>query len=262
MIFYFSATGNSYHAALIIGEMLCEEAVDISAVMKKGQHAFELKKGERLGFIFPVFFYGVPSIVADFVDRLELKGDATAKAFAVITCGEKICGADRQFMRMLAKKDIALTDTYPLVMPNNSVPWYDLQTADEQVKVLEEAEEGMRSIAASISGGGHGEYSSGIGARAKTGFMYPLYRHGRSTGRFYAENGCTRCGKCARICPAEAIEVKADGPIWTKKRCVQCLACINRCPVQAIQYGNATRRRTRYENPVLKMMANMSTDME
>jgi ferredoxin len=41
---------------------------------------------------------------------------------------------------------------------------------------------------------------------------------------------------------------------------VQCLACINRCPVKAIQYGSSTRRRTRYENPVLKMMMDLSND--
>ena len=262
MIFYFSATGNSYHAALIIGEILGEELTDITSAMKNGEHSFNLKKDERLGFVFPVFFYGVPSIVAEFVEKLELNGEGRRKAFAVITCGEKICGADRQFMRMLAEKNVQLQATYPLVMPNNSVPWYDLQTTDEQMKVLDEAEEEMRKIAASISKDDRGYYTSGVGGRVRTRMMYPLYRHGRSTSRFYADRSCTRCGKCAKVCPTEAIEVKADGPTWTKKKCVQCLACINRCPVQAIQYGNATRRRTRYENPVLKMMVNFSDEKE
>jgi NAD-dependent dihydropyrimidine dehydrogenase PreA subunit len=36
------------------------------------------------------------------------------------------------------------------------------------------------------------------------------------------------------------------------ERCVLCLACINRCPVTAIQYGNATKNRRRYVNPILR----------
>ncbi|WP_428898088.1 4Fe-4S dicluster domain-containing protein [Parelusimicrobium proximum] len=47
-----------------------------------------------------------------------------------------------------------------------------------------------------------------------------------------ADSKCTKCGECAKICPAGAIP--ADKPKSTiKSKCVSCTACIHVCPVKA-----------------------------
>ena len=57
---------------------------------------------------------------------------------------------------------------------------------------------------------------------------------------------CTRCGLCARECPANNITLDGGSlPRWHGK-CTMCLSCIHRCPVRAIEYGKATRSKGRY----------------
>ena len=49
---------------------------------------------------------------------------------------------------------------------------------------------------------------------------------------------CIGCGKCSRICPAEAIEMKDEHPVWIKETCFMCFGCLRLCPTAAIRYGD------------------------
>ena len=49
------------------------------------------------------------------------------------------------------------------------------------------------------------------------------------------EKKCKKCGTCAEICPAHAIDfVDGEYPIFNKKECISCLCCLEACPHQAI----------------------------
>ncbi|OPY34634.1 MAG: Ferredoxin [Methanomassiliicoccales archaeon PtaU1.Bin124] len=252
MIFYFSATGNSLEAATVLGESLDERTIDITEAMRKKEFSYALPNGERIGFVFPVFFFGVPSIVCDFIDRLELKGVEHPYVFSVITCGEKIGAADKQFQKIIQRKGLDVNVCFTLIMPNNSVLWYELPTPEEQRSMLAAARIRMGEIAQAVKENGTDGYASTLGARINAVFMYSLYKHGRRTLKFHADERCTGCGLCGRVCPCGAIELRERRPVWVQDRCVQCLGCINRCPATAIQYGEATRSRRRYVNPILK----------
>jgi ferredoxin len=60
-------------------------------------------------------------------------------------------------------------------------------------------------------------------------------RHGaKQFGRYLrAGASCTRCGSCARDCPAGNIELKA-GKVVFDNACVWCMRCIYNCPQKAI----------------------------
>lgn len=46
---------------------------------------------------------------------------------------------------------------------------------------------------------------------------------------------CTQCGKCADVCPVEAISQNAQGVYMiSRKTCVGCLACMDICPADVI----------------------------
>lgn len=56
-----------------VGDELGERLVDITTAMKEKYFVYSLSVDERIGFIFPVYFYGVPSIVADFIAELIIE---------------------------------------------------------------------------------------------------------------------------------------------------------------------------------------------
>lgn len=42
-------------------------------------------------------------------------------------------------------------------------------------------------------------------------------------------NKCISCGRCVKICPVNALEIKDGITIWDEKKCVSCDACIREC---------------------------------
>ena len=58
------------------------------------------------------------------------------------------------------------------------------------------------------------------------------------TDNFSVCKSCIGCGKCSRICPAEAIKMKDGHPVWIKETCLMCFGCLRLCPTAAIRYGD------------------------
>ena len=60
MIFYFTATGNSYDVARIIAETTGDEMVDLGRAWKTERFGlrFRVQQREDLGFVFPVYEIG------------------------------------------------------------------------------------------------------------------------------------------------------------------------------------------------------------
>ena len=49
---------------------------------------------------------------------------------------------------------------------------------------------------------------------------------------------CIRCGKCASICPAGAMELKEDGNLRIDyEKCIRCYCCQEVCPADAIRFS-------------------------
>ncbi len=57
---------------------------------------------------------------------------------------------------------------------------------------------------------------------------------------------CSRCGKCAELCPTGAIRME-DLPVFSRD-CMGCFGCINNCPEEAISCPISWGRRL-YRGP-------------
>ncbi|MHA1821610.1 MAG: EFR1 family ferrodoxin, partial [Promethearchaeota archaeon] len=66
--------------------------------------------------------------------------------------------------------------------------------------------------------------------------------------KYYADENCTKCGLCAKICPAHNITVDEDGVHFADK-CILCLRCVHQCPMSAIQIGKMTLNKFRWKGP-------------
>lgn len=60
------------------------------------------------------------------------------------------------------------------------------------------------------------------------------------------KNNCTKCGKCARVCKSECIEIKTQKIDYS--RCVACYNCLTVCSDHAMTYKPGTKKS--FEKPV------------
>lgn len=255
MIFYFTATGNSLYAAQKLASQLDTELIFIPDAISRKQFTYTIRAGESIGFVFPTYFFGVPTILEDFLKELVFTGEKEPYLYLVLTCGATTGNAAGMFRRKLKERGLMLSAAFSVVMPDNYVLMYEAMEPKKREEVILQADITLEQILSRLTQKEQGDYDDrkGKAARLVTTVAYPLYCYGRRTGKFFAKDTCTRCGLCQRICPVGAIEVKQDGPVWLKKQCVHCLGCIHRCPVAAIQYGKATLKRGRYVNPRVKL---------
>ncbi len=253
MIFYFSGTGNSEYAAKKIAENSGEQLLSIAECTNNGQFIFPLREDERVGFVFPVYFYGVPTIVSDFIGRLELQGYGNNNhTFSVCTSGGDPADTNRMLKKALLRRGLRLDAAFELTMPDNYIILFNLLTPpDKAARLLDAAEGGIAAITSDVTAGKPVAPGSGLGRWIKTVAAYPVYKKGRNTRKFHVTADCNGCGLCRKVCPCRMIDMQNRRPVWKAGKCTQCLACLHRCPQRAVQYGKKTRSRGRYVNPNL-----------
>lgn len=237
MIYYFSATGNSKHAAEVIAQKTGDKAVDIVDALKNG---IPENKSDKSGFVFPVYFWGLPEIVKRFA--CEIRNSLGSYVYCVITCGASTGTADKMLEKALGRK---LDYSFSLKMPDNYVVMYDPCEKEKAKRYLRHADKELETVCNEI-GRSVSKKGGSQGGAINSIFVSKLYDPFRKTKKFFADEKCTSCGFCAKICPEGAIVIENGKPKWIKKKCQHCTACINRCPAKSIQYGKKTAERGRY----------------
>lgn len=242
VLFCFSGTGNSLR--------VCQDIADLvgdTAILPMRPESLEKLDGtqQRVGFVYPVYYGGLPAAVGKFLDALPAQALSSAYVFAIATYGGAVADGIVQAKRKLAAQDIALSYGNKIKMVANFVALYDM-TGDVRKA---EAAYGMHiaEILADIKQ--KYERSAGYGNPLLALMHGPSIRGiaSKDSG-FEVSADCTHCGICEDVCPADNIRLVKGRPAF-QHHCEYCMACIQHCPVRAINAGDKTKKRGRYQNP-------------
>lgn len=246
MIFYFSGTGNSKHVADLIAKATNEKVVSMADCVKRMQYDFKLKKGERIGFVYPIYYWSLPSVVEEFAKNISLEKYGKHYTYSVATCGVATGGADMQLAKILSKRGIGLHATFSVRMVDNYTVVFNVKNTQKNDAVNLRAEESLKNIVFLINNKTGGYHNKLRGVWPASKITKPAYDLTRKTSAFRVSEDCIGCGICAKQCPTSAISLDYGKPVWVNKKCSLCFGCLHHCPVNAINYGHMTKNHGQY----------------
>lgn len=249
VIYYFSGTGNSLAAAKKIAAAAGDaELVPIASLAETPGRINPA--ADRISIVCPVYFSGLPLMVASFAERLD--PPAGSYLFAVLTHGG---GGESAALRQLdgilrQRSGRGLDAGFGVMMPGNYIMMYESPAGQKQQEILSKAGVALDAIAGSIARREKTPLPSSLINRILHALIYPWFRsHARTDDRkFSVTDACTSCGTCVAVCPAKNIGLTGGKPVW-QHRCELCCSCIHTCPARAIQAGKRTGAWGRYRNP-------------
>jgi ferredoxin len=241
-IYFFTGTGNSLKVAEEIAKNLKE--CEVIAINKDVD--MKIPEGyERIGFVFPVYFWGLPAMVADFMRNASFPKQGSTYYFAVATFGGITGNSIPMVSSILKEKKVQLNYNAGIKMFKNALTFYNMSKKVD--KITRESNEKIPPIVKDI------ENKVTNKARPINKLINHIYNKGTSKihstdSNFNVNNNCISCGICEKVCPAKNITLENKRPVF-HNQCESCLACIQHCPKQAINYKDKTQSRRRYSNP-------------
>ena len=249
LVYYFSSTGNSLQISRDLVAELGDGRLQSIATVGPGPVRPD---ATHVGLVCPVFCWGVPRIVVEFVKRLEIRPGTYV--FAVMTYGGTLGGAVRQLNSLMTARGMPLRAGWAVQMPNNYPPVGGAPSRKRQEKMFAKAASRVKQVAATVKVSGPGPIEAW--PRLVCGPLYLAYRaamahFAQADQRFTVSAACTRCGICAKVCPVGNIELVDGRPTW-KHNCEQCMGCLQWCPTEAINWTRISVGRKRYHHPKVK----------
>lgn len=242
-IYYFSATGNTLHIARLMADRMGAELLPMTSSMGA------VCGSERIGILFPTYFWGAPRTVVAFIRELRI----TVKnpyIFAVTSCGGAPGGALGFVESLFAEKELSLAYGITIKSVANFIEKYNPRVSSSQV--LAEQEKKAAVEAADRIMAGERTRKPKLSFLDKQFYkIYTKYKLDKDT-EFHADDSCTGCGVCTKVCPNQNIVLKNGRPEF-QHHCEHCTACIHWCPQEALQWSNCTEKRNRYHHPEITL---------
>ncbi|MCP4049578.1 MAG: hypothetical protein GY730_02585 [bacterium] len=199
--------------------------------------------------VFPVYFFGLPEIVSNFLDKLK-----TSRYFFVVINYGMIPGPVlKQVEGILKENKVHLSAGFKIRMPDNYIPLVKAFSEKKQQKIFEREKSRIKEISAIIREEKHYMEKESFLFNWSLKFLYNVFLKKLSFNdrNFWVDKRCDYCGLCQKICSVNNITINDSSILWNGS-CQQCLACLQWCPKEAVQYKNSTIGRVRYRNPEVK----------
>ena len=116
LIFYFSGTGNCLKVAKTISENI--ENTEIIPMGSDNIYEFN-ENYESVGFVYPVYFAGIPAKAADYISKLAFPKDKNIYYYTINTCGSIVGNGFAQLKELLEEKEVRLDYSPKLKMFSN-----------------------------------------------------------------------------------------------------------------------------------------------
>lgn len=250
-IYYFSGTGNS----LDISKKIASEFSGCTVLpVSREMGADKAIKDSEIGFVFPVFAYGPPRMIRDFI--LSKRFTRDQYVFAVANCGGTP-GDTLGITSKLVKKNggrlsagfIVKAQSHP--MNNNGMTgiikfMYDI-SGKKPFGTFDDRKEEILSV---VRGHSRNRFDRSSFAANVMGTMISsmaMKMLSKTAAQFHTDGNCTSCGSCVKICPRGNISLVEKRPVWGDD-CEACNACIQWCPSMAIHMGNVSAPGMRSHN--------------
>ena len=266
MIFYFSGTGNSKWVAETVAHEFDDRLVFIPDALKNNQYTYTLDPGEKLGFIFPCYAWGVPTFIADFICKLNITVRLVQHThrpvqeppqnlkipylYYIATCGDDTGSMCEEFCNIVQKKGWECHLGYDIIMPESYIclPGFNTDTNEKERKKITQAKQKLnaaiddvldqrKGIFNVVPGGFKNVKSIILRGAFNKWLMTPQY--------FHVNEQCIGCGECENQCPFRNIHLVDGAPQWGSD-CVMCLRCYHSCVTHAIEWGRYTKNKGQY----------------
>lgn len=255
-IFYFSATGNSLSLTKNLANKLgnCELVPIAKAVCSE---TIKINT-PRIGIVFPVFAWGMPRIVEEFVGKLSFSGKPYV--FAIATCVAIQGNTLKDLKKALQHKGADLNAGFAVKAGRSSL--MKLNALDNIIIKLDQHRKRIKSGEVRLP-----EMVSKIEKLAKhrpetSSWLANIFGsifHGLAIKTFknidcafVVDDSCKGCGQCTKLCPRSNIVIENGRPTFLHN-CELCHACIQWCPNFAIKHPNFDRSLKQYRNEEIQI---------
>lgn len=255
-IFYFSATGNSLSLTRNLANELGN--CDIVPIAKAISNDTIKITTPRIGIIFPVFAWGMPRIVEDFVNKLSFTGKPYI--FAIATCvaipgntlkdlkkGLQLKGADLHagFAVKAGRSSLMQLNSLDKIIIKLDRRRLRIKDTDNRMPEMVTKIEKLAIHKPETS-----SWTANIFGSMFHGLAVKTFKN--IDTNFVVEDSCKGCGNCAKLCPRSNIVIEKDRPVFLHN-CELCHACIQWCPNFAIKHPNFDSTLMQYRNKTVKM---------
>lgn len=262
-IYYFSGTGNSLHIAKELQKRIPGSST--IPIVKLLQQDKINTLGKAIGIVFPVHALTIPIAVKRFLKKADMH--QAEYIFAIATrYGTVFAGFDK-IDKILKRKNKRLDAHFILNMFHNDCreKGFKVPTKTDISNLESTLQERLDTIQKIIAGREpsreeDNEFTLDVGPLLEKAVIagMDISEHIGGVNYFCADDKCSGCGICEKVCLSQKINMQGERPVWQKKTlCYMCFACVNFCPRQSVQINDLhipvvksfTRENGRYPHP-------------